>query len=79
MLCLPGGKVAIGRLSKGDLFRERESSKAENKPHESSKEGKEGREVMAKKPCPGGKIKSGGKGKGLGKGKQKGPIGKPSK
>lgn len=29
------------------------------------------------KPCPGGKIRSGGKGKGLGKGKGKGPIGVP--
>ena len=29
------------------------------------------------KPCPGGKIRSGGKGKGLGRGKGKGPIGVP--
>lgn len=29
------------------------------------------------KPCPGSKIKSGGKGKGKGHGKGKGPIGKP--
>jgi hypothetical protein len=29
------------------------------------------------KPCPGGKIRSGGKGKGLGRGKEKGPIGNP--
>ena len=29
------------------------------------------------KPCPGGKIRSGGKGKGLGTGKGKGPIGVP--
>ena len=34
---------------------------------------------MAKKPCPGGKIKSGGKGKGKGYGKGKGPIGRPKK
>ncbi len=35
---------------------------------------------MAKsKPCPGSKIRSGGKGKGLGKGKGKGPIGTPNK
>ena len=33
---------------------------------------------MAKsKPCPGSKIRSGGKGRGLGKGKGRGPIGKP--
>jgi len=33
---------------------------------------------MAKsKPCPGSKIRSGGKGRGLGKGKGKGPMGKP--
>ena len=33
---------------------------------------------MAKsKPCPGSKIRSGGKGRGLGKGKGKGPVGKP--
>ena len=30
-------------------------------------------------PCPGGKIRSGGKGKGLGRGKGKGPVGKPTK
>lgn len=30
------------------------------------------------KPCPGSKIRSGGKGKGLGTGKGKGPVGKPS-
>ena len=30
-----------------------------------------------KKPCPGSKIRSGGKGKGLGVGKGKGPIGVP--
>ena len=29
------------------------------------------------KPCPGSKIRSGGKGKGLGIGKGKGPIGVP--
>lgn len=35
---------------------------------------------MAKaKPCPGSKIRSGGKGRGLGRGKEKGPIGKPYK
>jgi len=34
---------------------------------------------MASKPCPGGKIRSGGKGKGKGHGKGKGPIGKPKK
>ena len=35
---------------------------------------------MAKsKPCPGSKIRSGGKGRGLGKGKGRGPIGKPVK
>lgn len=34
---------------------------------------------MAKKRCPGGKIRSKGKGKGLGKGKGKGPIGRPGK
>lgn len=33
---------------------------------------------MAKKPCPGSKIKSKGKGRGLGKGKGKGPIGVPA-
>jgi len=32
---------------------------------------------MAKKPCPGSKIRSGGKGRGLGRGKGKGPIGTP--
>ena len=32
-----------------------------------------------KKPCPGGKIKSGGRGKGLGRGKGKGPRGVPTK
>jgi len=32
-----------------------------------------------KKPCPGGKIRSGGKGKGLGRGKGKGPRGVPTK
>ena len=31
------------------------------------------------KPCPGGKIRSGGRGRGLGVGKGKGPIGKPGK
>lgn len=31
-----------------------------------------------KKPCPGSKIRSGGKGKGLGKGGGKGPRGVPS-
>ena len=30
------------------------------------------------KPCPGSKIKSGGRGKGLGRGQGKGPIGRPS-
>ena len=30
------------------------------------------------KPCPGSKIRSGGKGKGLGRGKGKGPVGKPN-
>lgn len=34
---------------------------------------------MAKKPCPGSKIRSKGQGRGLGKGKGKGPIGKPVK
>jgi len=34
---------------------------------------------MAKRRCPGGKIRSGGKGKGRGYGKGKGPIGKPKK
>lgn len=34
---------------------------------------------MAKKQCPGGKIKSGGAGKGKGHGKGKGPTGKPKK
>jgi len=34
---------------------------------------------MAKKTCPGSKIKSKGKGKGLGKGKGKGPIGVPKR
>ena len=29
------------------------------------------------KPCPGSKIRSGGKGRGLGRGKGKGPIGRP--
>jgi hypothetical protein len=29
---------------------------------------------LTKKPCPGSKIKSGGKGRGLGRGKGKGPI-----
>lgn len=29
------------------------------------------------RPCPGSKIRSGGKGRGLGRGKGKGPIGKP--
>lgn len=34
---------------------------------------------MAKaKPCPGGKIRSGGQGRGLGRGGKKGPIGRPS-
>ena len=32
---------------------------------------------MANKPCPGSKIKSGGKGRGLGRGKGKGPVGVP--
>lgn len=32
---------------------------------------------MARKPCPGSKIRSKGKGRGLGKGKGKGPIGRP--
>ena len=31
------------------------------------------------KPCPGSKIRSGGKGRGLGHGKGRGPIGKPYK
>lgn len=31
------------------------------------------------KPCPGSKIRSGGKGRGLGRGKGKGPIGVPYK
>ena len=30
------------------------------------------------KPCPGSKIRSGGKGKGLGRGRGKGPISRPS-
>lgn len=34
---------------------------------------------MTTKPCPGSKIRSGGKGKGLGRGKGKGPIGKPTR
>jgi hypothetical protein len=34
---------------------------------------------MSKKPCPGSKIRSGGKGKGRGTGKGKGPIGIPKK
>lgn len=34
---------------------------------------------MAKKPCPGGKIRSGGTGRGLGTGKGKGPIGRRGK
>lgn len=34
---------------------------------------------MAKKKCPGGKIKSKGKGRGLGIGKKKGPIGRRKK
>ena len=34
---------------------------------------------MAKsKPCPGSKIRSGGRGKGLGRGRGKGPVGRPS-
>ena len=32
---------------------------------------------MARKPCPGSKIRSGGKGRGLGRDAGKGPIGKP--
>jgi|GEM_PF-3344866 len=32
---------------------------------------------MAKKPCPGSKIRSKGQGRGLGRGKGKGPIGVP--
>jgi len=32
---------------------------------------------MAKKKCPGSKIRSKGKGRGLGRGKGKGPIGIP--
>ena len=34
---------------------------------------------MAKKPCPGSKIKSKGAGKGKGFGKGKGPVGSPKK
>lgn len=34
---------------------------------------------MAKKKCPGSKIRSKGKGRGLGRGKGKGPIGIPYK
>jgi len=34
---------------------------------------------MARKPCPGSKIRSKGKGRGLGRGKGKGPIGVPYK
>lgn len=30
-----------------------------------------------KRPCPGSKIRSGGKGRGLGRGKGKGPVGRP--
>ena len=30
------------------------------------------------KPCPGSKIRSGGKGKGLGRGRGKGPVGRPN-
>jgi len=30
-----------------------------------------------RKPCPGSKIRSGGKGRGLGKGKGRGPVGRP--
>jgi len=33
---------------------------------------------MAKKKCPGSKIRSKGRGRGLGRGKGKGPIGRPS-
>jgi len=40
----------------------------------------EGVFVPAKrKPCPGSKIRSGGKGRGLGTGKGKGPIGRRKK
>ena len=35
--------------------------------------------LLAKKKCPGSKIRSKGKGKGKGRGKGKGPIGKPTK
>lgn len=31
---------------------------------------------MAKRPCPGSKIRSGGKGRGLGIGRGRGPIGR---
>lgn len=33
--------------------------------------------VAKGKPCPGSKIRSGGKGRGLGRGQGKGPIGRP--
>lgn len=33
--------------------------------------------MATKKPCPGSKIRSGGRGRGLGKGKGRGPIGRP--
>lgn len=32
---------------------------------------------MARRPCPGSKIRSGGTGRGLGRGKGKGPVGVP--
>lgn len=32
--------------------------------------------TVVKKPCPGSKIRSGGKGRGLGIGRNKGPIGR---
>ena len=35
------------------------------------------RNIMAKRPCPGSKIRSGGAGRGLGRGGGRGPIGKP--
>lgn len=35
--------------------------------------------MSKRRPCPGSKIRSGGKGKGKGTGGGKGPIGRPSK
>ena len=34
---------------------------------------------MTTRPCPGSKIRSGGRGKGAGRGKGKGPIGRPTR